>query len=379
METKSNHRVNVVRINEIRKHPNADSLGLVDISGYQVVVRLDEWKVGDLGAYVQPDSVLPERPEFAWFWEDAVSFGDGPVPEKRRRVTVRRFRKEWSEGLLIKIPEEITGCGLIEGQNIADQLGITHYDPPEPVSTRGEDDVAPGSKQRKRFPRSWRGWWYWLLRKLGFDVNYPTGGDSEYGPDRVPPIYDVEALKNYANAFEPGEEVVVTEKIHGSNARFLFDGKRMHVGSRKLWKKLTSDTVWNKCLEQMAWIQMWCMLNPNYVLFGEVVPTQGKFKYGCEDGQVKFFVFDVLSPSGKWMPSEADYLNLTAQWVPILYHGPFDLEKIKSLVDGPSTVQGAKHLREGVVIRPVNERQVRGLGRLQLKIVSNQFLEKDSK
>jgi hypothetical protein len=32
----SNHRVNVVRIKELRKHPNADSLSLVDIEGYQL-------------------------------------------------------------------------------------------------------------------------------------------------------------------------------------------------------------------------------------------------------------------------------------------------------------------------------------------------------
>ena len=307
METKSNHRVNVIRIKEILKHPNADQLGIIQIpdTAYQVVVRLDEWKVGDLGAYVQPDSVLPELPEYSWFWEDSVTFGDGPVPEKRRRVTVRRFRKEWSEGLLLKIPDEVIGCGLLEGQDISGQLGIIHYDPPEPVSTRGEDDVAPGSKQRKRWPRSWRGWWYWLLRKLGFDVNYPTGGDSEYGPDRVPPIYDVESYKSFSSAFILGEEVVVSCKIHGSNARFLFDGQRMHIGSRKLWKKLTSNTVWNKCLEQNPWIETWCREHPSYVLYGETVPTQGRFTYGCEQGRVKFFIFDILTPEGKWLDYEA--------------------------------------------------------------------------
>ena len=36
-----NHKVPVIRINEIRKHPNADTLGLIDIGGYQCVVKLD--------------------------------------------------------------------------------------------------------------------------------------------------------------------------------------------------------------------------------------------------------------------------------------------------------------------------------------------------
>ena len=37
------------------------------------------------------------------------------------------------------------------------------------------------------------------------------------------------------------------------------------------------------------------------------------------------------------------------------------------------------NIREGVVITPLIERHVRGLGRLQLKLVSNAYLEKDSK
>lgn len=390
--TKSNHRVPIIHITAIEKHPNADSLGIVHIpnTGYQTVVRLDEFKIGDYAAFVQPDSVVPERPEYSFLWEPRTF--DGPVPEKYRRVTARRFRKEWSEGLLMKLPESfvfslkdaVNDAGTPEGFNIAEQLGITHYEPPEPEQTSGEDDHPPGSKQRKRWPRSWRGWLYQILRWIGWDINGPTGGDNENGPTVVPPIYDVESFKNFKNAFQPGEQVIVTCKIHGSNARYLFDGERMHIGSRKLWKKPTAKTVWNKALEQHPWIEEWCRAHPNYTLYGEVVPTQGKYTYGCQPGQVKFFVFDILTPNGDWIPyeifwTEAAYLHSTLgfEWVPRLYMGPFDEAKILALADGPSTVEGAKHLREGIVIRPVNERHVHGLGRLQLKVVSNEFLEKE--
>lgn len=72
--------------------------------------------------------------------------------------------------------------------------------------------------------------------------------------------------------------------------------------------------------------------------------------------------------------------GLLPHWVPILaYNIPFDLDKIKQMVDGPSTVPGANHAREGVVVTPMVERHVTGLGRLILKLVSNSFLEKDSK
>lgn len=67
----------------------------------------------------------------------------------------------------------------------------------------------------------------------------------------------------------------------------------------------------------------------------------------------------------------------TIDVVPILYSGPFDFEQIKALAEGPSTVSGAKNIREGVVIDSAVGRRVRGLGRVQLKLVSNTFLEKD--
>jgi len=62
------HKAKVVRIDEILKHPNADTLGLVKIEGYQVVVKLSDWKVGDLGVFLPPDSVVPQTEPFAFIW-----------------------------------------------------------------------------------------------------------------------------------------------------------------------------------------------------------------------------------------------------------------------------------------------------------------------
>src|SRR6267142_2124839 len=105
----SNHEAKVIRISEVLKHPNADSLGLVEIGGFQVVVRLDQFKPSDLAVYVQPDSIVPEIPQFKFVWERdgagqlRVLSPESPIPEKWRRVTVRKFRKEWSEGLLMPV------------------------------------------------------------------------------------------------------------------------------------------------------------------------------------------------------------------------------------------------------------------------------------
>lgn len=402
---KSNHRVNVVRINETLPHTNADTLELIHIGEYQVVVKKGQFKAGDLAVYIQPDSVVPQIEPFKFIWENYVQL-DGTVPERRRRITVRKFRKEWSEGLLLPVSEfgyRYTQPGsssasvipypdscndfITVGDDVSDALGITHYDPDKGrESTAGENSNAP----RRRYPKTLKGWFWFTLKKLGLDFRKLNDNYRDEVSFDVP-VYDVEALKNYANSFRPGEYVVVTEKIHGSNARYMFLDGKQYAGSRTLWKSEKSSCVWRKALEQNPWIEEWCRANEGHTLYGEVTPTQGSFDYGCKSGEVKFFAFDVRTPEGEWIkPWMVDRATVSrttrypqqlywTRMVPPLYQGPFDLEIIKKFVDGPSTVPGAKHIREGVVVAPAEERHVTGLGRLQLKIVSNAFLEKDSK
>jgi len=394
----ANHRVEVVKITELIKHPNADSLSIVKIAGYQVVVRTDDFKVGSLAYYVPPDSVVPQTEEFRFIWEGHQEEPDGSVREKHRRITARRFRKEWSEGLLMPMPE---GVVAQPGDNLADMLGITHYNPPEePVGTKGENEHAPGSR---RYPKSLKGWFYFLLGKIGIRLNGNTySSDRENG--LALPEYDVEAYKHFTHALVPGEEVIITEKIHGSNARFIYLDGHMYAGSRRLWKSEKSQCVWRQALAQNPWIEEWCRAHEGWALYGEVVPTQGKYDYGFKHGAVGFFVFDIRNPFGEWIPyedMEALYythdveeqqnwdgrkieftgkeLVQNLNWVPILYRGAFTPTVATACAEGPSTVPDAKHVREGCVIRPMQERTSHNLGRVQLKVVSNTFLEAETK
>lgn len=402
-QKKSNHRVNVVRIGEIVAHPDPEttSLALIYIGGYQLVVRKGQFTPGDLAVFIQPDSVVPQTTPFKFIWESYVGI-DGLVPEKRRRVTVRKFRKEYSEGLLLPITDfsedsltdrygntlqagirDIRTGQLVavkEGDDVSDILGVTHYDP-DAATSDTKADQGKGPKRKFRYPKTLSGWlhliWY-----------YVTGRGREKTRD-VPftiPTYDVEAYKNYKGTFTEDDIVVITEKVHGSNGRFIFLDGEMYAGSRNQWKARGGNDVWNKALAENPWIEEWCRQHEGYQLYGEVTPTQkggGKtFDYGRET--VQFFLFDIRTPDGLWVDFD-DYsredLDLDAfnyYMVPVLYYGPFVFDKVLELVDG-DTVTGGKHLREGVVIKTSRERQVRGLGRAQLKIVSNKFLEKDSK
>ena len=419
MTKKANHQANIVRIETIKEHTNADTLEIIVIGEYQVVSKKGQFKVGDLGVYLQPDSVVPQTEPFKFIWQpyfDDIKndpskckhngavvksifnekevqvctlcqlVNPNLVPERKRRITVRKFRKEWSEGLLLPIsdfPNELPphdGDGSVEGDDVSDLLGITHYDPDAGKET-GETSNAP--KLRKKYPKSLRGWYNYLVRRIRnfFGVGSATDGSADNISLGIP-VYDVDALKNYPHTFEDGEQVIVTEKIHGSNARFLFLDGVQYAGSRNLWKSPSSNCIFRRALRELPWIEEWCRKHEGHVLWGEVTPTQGGFEYGSKN--VQFFVFDVRTPEGQWFDEYTEVgqetlTHLMGHFVPLLYKGPYDLAKIKTFVDGPSLVPGAKNIREGVVIKTAKERHKTGVGRCQMKIVSNQYLERDGK
>jgi ATP-dependent RNA circularization protein (DNA/RNA ligase family) len=168
----------------------------------------------------------------------------------------------------------------------------------------------------------------------------------------------------------------------------------MYAGSRNLWLSPKSQDVWHRALLDNPWIEAWCREYPNYCLYGEITPTQKGFNYGVpmDGGQpkyIRFFLFDIRKPNGKWAEVK-EYYELSQlldkeslqdkfidSWVPLLYDGPYNYNVIKTFIDGETVIYGSKHLREGVVIKTVPERNIPGLGRAQLKIVSNKYLEEE--
>jgi hypothetical protein len=400
---KANHQVNIVRLSEPRVHTNADTLELFDIGGYQVVVKKGQFKAGDLAVYIQPDSVVPQTEAFRFIWaqgltavvdqvQDGNILAHWEVPERRRRITVRKFRKEWSEGLLMPLtdfpgvltskagPPGVTGVNfdfrlVSEGADVSDLLGITHWDGDDVESTVSDNDSRP----KRKYPKTLKGWFFFLLYKAGLK-SVKKQMNEELAFDV--PKFDVENIKNFKNTITPEDDVIVTEKIHGSQGRYFFREGKMYAGSRNFWKSEKSPCVWRKVLRDHPWIENFCRENEGAILYGEVVPTQKGFRYGCDEGETNFFVFDIRKSDGEYLPKALTMrggLGLTL--VPLVYEGLFESDVLlNALTDGPSLVPATKTPREGVVITVKDPtRWQRGLGRIQLKAVSNKFLEKDSK
>lgn len=334
----STHSVDVIKIQEVLPHPNADRLEIIKIEEYTCCVRKGDFKAGDLAAYIEPDYVVDiERPEFSF------------VP--RPRIKVKKLRGIISQGLIIPAPE-----GSQEGDNVMEQLGVTRYVPPM------------NGINRPKF------------RAMG-----------EKAPEGYHPKYDLENWRKYSRLLEEGEEVFITEKIHGANARFKHDGEKMHLGSRSMWVKDDQTNPWSLALEQNPWIRSFCENNPNLTVYGEIFGWVQDLKYGHSEKEISFAAFDILQGNRWWDYDEISSIFAPLNcldpsfefqegkhlWsVPILCQELYSKDIIRELVDGKSEIPGADHIREGIVVKPIRERTDVRLGRVALKVVSDDYLER---
>ena len=319
MTLKSTHRVEVVRVFP-EPHPNADMLEIIKVWEYICCVRKGEFAPGDLAAYIPPDSVVPVTEQFAFLGE-------------HRRIRVKRLRGIISMGLLIPAP-----IGVQEGDDIAGMLGVTHYEP---------------------------------------SLSLSSGGEAEKPPSGFRPVFDMDSFYRYAHIFEEGELVYVTEKIHGCSARYAWHDGRMYCGSRTEWKKQDEKNLWWRALANHPEIAGFCKSYPeNMTLYGEVYGQVQNLKYGTMPGEVRFAAFDLLH-GNEWINAlDARRIGDGLPWVPIVDCGPFDKTRLIELADGPSLIEGADHIREGIVVKPVQERTHPEVGRVCLKIVSSLYLER---
>lgn len=395
IEKPEHHKALIVQVTEILPIKDADKIELVKFGlPYQAVSQKGNFKIGDLAVYIQPDSVVPTTEPFKFIWEPYQVLVPNVVdpqavvvhvPEKRRRITVKKIRGEWSEGLLLPVkdfPElyKYPGLDFFEeavGADVSDKLGVTHYQPAE--EDEGQNGAKPVRKTKR--PKTVKGWFFFLLHKLYIRRHDKFLLQTE-SVDGSYPKYDVSALKSVSRTpFIDGEQVIVTEKIHGSSARFVYLDGKMYAGSRNLWLAPEANGYPRAAMKIMLGIEIWCTKNEGFALYGEVVGTQKGYDYNLPKNT--FIIFDIRHPDGHWLDAE-DPLYLTLNefglgTVPTIWWGAYKEGCVtESMVSGQSFT-GASHIREGVVIRAVVEREVRRGQRAVFKIVSNQFLAKDSK
>lgn len=374
----STFTVSIKRVRSIEPHPNADAIEFVVIDGYRSIVKKGNLRSGDLVAYIPEGSVLPEwLLKSLGFW-DAEKCNGTLSGKDGNRVKAIRLRGELSQGVCYPVVMDTGKTGQIvtgddpgcfafvrEGDNVADMLGITKYSPPIPVAMSGEVFNAG---------------------------------------ERLTLAFDVENWKSYPDLLNDGEDVVFTEKLHGTatvvailpygdaHPEAFGEKKNILVFSKGLGAKglvfknneRNRDNLYVRATRDLiARIDEVQRENPDgvivpFFILGETIgPGVQDLAYGKD---VQFRVFAAASGyRGMQQFQNWDFVtgSLKAEFgfetVPVLYRGPYSVAAMREHTDG-NTALGAGHIREGIVMVPTVERSTMSIGRVALKSVSDDYL-----
>lgn len=347
--------VDVNEVKEILPHNNADSLEIVNIKGWQVVVQKGQFVSGDLGVYFPPDSLLTE--------ELANRLGVWKYTSKGK-VKGIRLRGEPSYGLLIPITElpEIDKMNkpLFIGDDVAEILGVTKWEPPPDF----------------------------------------RAGDMETPHPLFQKYTDIESYGNFPDVFNDDEFVVLTEKIHGTNSRVGLVENEWMAGSHNVRKKMPEvwggDLYWwpltygkkesdGQSDVQKMLIELADLYSAKAItLFSEVYGWVQKLRYGHKPGMISFAAVD-LCVDGKyidWLEFERLMKIYNIPIAPILeiaklgYIKDIGLDKFASGKTKLLNFDGTPidQIREGFVMKPVKERTDPKIGRVILKLKNIDYI-----
>jgi RNA ligase (TIGR02306 family) len=352
---------------EIHPHPSADKLVLGNVNGFQIVFSISNgYKNGDTVVFAPEKSVLPDDIKGDYVnTETGVSYLSGPEHNRVKRV---RLRNEYSEGVTINPAWVEKKLGLHrhefpQNKDLSELLGITKYEPPIPMNMAGQLENIEGVSYQRQ--------------------------------------HDVEQFRLYSNEFIPGEEVIATEKIHGSQISIMRTTEgRWYVTSKGIGKsgfaiQESEDNIYWQALNNSGlrecFNHKWPSDDnpmPEVQIFGEVIPIQKGYSYGQIKPTIR--VFRVLLNGQEYTKDfiklESSFLhNLTSfyitvvdLWVPILYKGPYSINKMVDLSSGSEQVSGKEtHIREGIVVSPIKPRKSKEGFLLMLKIINHKFKDTD--
>lgn len=368
------------RIADIQPIEGADAIVVATVDGWKVVVKKDEFTVGDLAVYLEIDSWVPH--ELAPF----LSKGQEPRGYngvKGERLRTIKLRGQVSQGLLLGVnildafgsravnPEDEldvvwfgpndSSVSLIEGYDLTEFLGIQKWEAPIPAQLQGQ---AAGM-----FPTS-------LIPKTDQERIQNCFGEIQKRAKRfaTEKVWNAETqtLEEHPVVVpddfkEPTYEV--TMKLDGSSCTiFRWEGE-LRVCSRNLELKINEENKDNTFVA-MA-LKIGDKIPNGFAFQGEIC---GPSIQGNREGftEHKFFVFDIFDIRNHEYLAPAKRREIRRTFgldhVPVLgtdWKAPNSVEEGLALAEGPSINH---KIREGLVWK-CNEDPS-----FSFKTISNKFL-----
>lgn len=317
----------------------ADAIEKATVLGWQLVVKKNEFMVGDLAVYCEIDCIMPDRPEYEF------------LKPRGMRVRTIRLRGQVSQGICFQLSVLPKDFKIEEDADCTEVLGIEKYEPPIPACLSG-------------------------ISKGKFPSFIPKTDET-----RVQVLQDV--LDKYK-----GAKCYVTEKIDGSSLTYYINNGEFGVCSRNL--ELIEDeenSLW-KVARQLDVENKMRYLKRNIALQGELMGEGIQSNKLKLKGQTVFFfnAFDI--DKFVYLPyNEFRELleKLELQMVPLIstdYVLENDIQSIVKMATVKSKIC-TDVWAEGIVIRPVEDIIEHILGndyfkndRVSFKAINPEFLLK---
>ena len=343
----------ISKVTEIIPIENADKIELAKVGGWQCIIQKDSHKVDDLVVVATTDAIIPES------LSDAMNVTS--YLRKGGRVRTVKLRGVYSECLIIPFTHTPRPATYKEGEDMMKELNIFKYEPPVKQIT-----LSSGKKIRYH-------------ENPNFLVYYKFPN-----------------LKNAPDMFTPEDDVQITRKMHGTNARYgivkknklsfldklkLAIAKKIRpewkwaeyefvVGSHNVEKGSDSQgfyetNVWYD-VEEIYLIKdkVWDFvkrykpeeIGTGFVMYGEIYGKgiQKNYDYGLK--QIQFMVFDMMM-NGEYLPTDItktfseEYIGL--RHVPVLYEGKWSQSIQDSFVFN-NFIDNTNVPHEGVVVKDIS-------------------------
>lgn len=332
-------------INKLEPINNSDNLEVATILGWNVVVKKDEFKVGELCVYFEIDSILPIAEPFEFLRKSSYKkLEDGT---EGFRIKTIKLRGQVSQGIVfpLSVLSSITDKELPvleEGVDLTKELNIKQYELPIPAIISGTIAGA-----------------------------FPSHLVPKTDEERIQTI--PQFLETYKN-----ETFCATEKVDGTSFTITKFGEKFNICSRNyIIKEDNDDNVFIRIAKKYDLKNKLSKLSFNLAIQGEILgPKIQDNKYKLNEHVLKVFSMSNLDTFTYLTLDETLELckQLELDYVPILI-SPFILnhtiEELVTLSEGHSLLNPNIH-REGIVFRQVNNVKQK----VSFKVINPKFLLK---
>jgi len=316
------------------------------------------------------DSLLPE-----WL-ETQIFPPDSKITLKNHRVRQIKIRKMASQGMIVDPQDVVSKVNpeyLTLEQDLSEILGVTKYEPPaNRMAGAGTPKLRNKPKENPRF--------------------------HKYG--------GIDNIKWYPSYFD-GQEVIIQEKLHGSNCRASY----AKAVPNTLWKKIKKffgklpayEYCWGSnnvqlqerpgnvgfygkdvYKEVLDKVNAFGKLMPGETIYGELIGPGVQKGYDYGHTEHHFVLFDVKvereDNTQEYLdPEQAEAFAKVRgfDFVPTLYRGVFNAALARELSMGSSVYCPKEKVREGVVIKARTEYS-NASSKKALKLISEAYLDDPS-